>query len=168
MDHDEAIFYKHLFWTKNRRFQHQPGSKYVQPLPQKASPHVAAPQLSRNAPAMNGSSSSRKALQMVLQILRISSEANWVENDGQKKHKLDIWFFVGFISSWSCLQWCCWPCHPSHPGPALPLFLFPINVRSPSSEPPLVVTIKHAANMCKQEESIDSGCDGEKIDTSFA
>ena len=25
-----------------------------------------------------------------------------------------------------------------------------------------MVTIKHAANMCKQEESIDSGCDGEK------
>lgn len=49
-DNDEAIFLQTSFKRKNRHFQHQPGSKYFQILPQKASLHVATLQLSRNAP----------------------------------------------------------------------------------------------------------------------
>ena len=40
------------------------------------------------------------------------------------------------------------------PRPALPLFWFPINVRSPSSEFPLVIKIEQGASMCKQEQVV--------------
>lgn len=49
------------------------------------------------------------------------------------------------------------------PRPALPLFWFPINVRSPSSEFPLVIKIEQGASMCKQEQVVDSVPDCEKI-----
>ena len=40
------------------------------------------------------------------------------------------------------------------PRPALPLFWFLINVRSPSSEFPLVIKIEQGASMCKQEQVV--------------
>ena len=49
------------------------------------------------------------------------------------------------------------------PRPALPLFWFPINVRSPSSEFPLVIKIEQGASMCKQKQVIGSVPDSEKI-----